>query len=198
MDRVTPVSHFKSKTKAFDKVPYQRLLKKLNSRGIGGNYLLWIYYKETLILFYTDKQFRSLLIFKTVLFSDCFIQCSKCKSTLIANISHTVNRPLLLCFISHRIPLASLFHISPHSSSLTSSSLTCTSLTPQLFPAIAASVTLSSLQLQPFLSIVLPSTQSLTTPLFHALFHPLHLNRPLYSYRPLRTLADAALICHVA
>ena len=28
--------------KAFDKVPYQRLLKTLNSHGIGGIFLLWI------------------------------------------------------------------------------------------------------------------------------------------------------------
>ena len=27
--------------KVLDKVPYQRLLKKLNSHGIGGNFLLW-------------------------------------------------------------------------------------------------------------------------------------------------------------
>ena len=30
--------------KAFDKVPYQRLLKKLNAHGIGGKTLLWIAY----------------------------------------------------------------------------------------------------------------------------------------------------------
>ena len=28
--------------KAFDKVPYQRMLTKFNSHGIGGNFLLWI------------------------------------------------------------------------------------------------------------------------------------------------------------